>query len=386
MSKVLSANAAKERKAFIVGLLSLSGIGAKTVFKILNICRKKQLAEVEFWANRYHIWQEMLLKEKTIESIKNFKKEHHLLDNLSKIENSGIQVLTFEEAAYPKLLTQIEDLPPALFVKSRIQITSQAWQHLFNRTLSVVGTRRMSAYGRLVINHLIPDLILAKQVIVSGFMYGVDLFAAQTALNHRGQTVAVLGYGLNCCFPASQRKIMQQFFEQGAIFLSEFIPEAPARAANFVTRNRIVAALSKATLIIEAASRSGSHITASYAADYGRLVLAVPGPITNPFSEGTKILINQGAILVNNAMDVLREISTDYHWQNQAASTSLKNQNGDNQAQQILLENLGLYPDLSLETLQQNTQLAPDQLNQLLFELELQGKIIKKWGKYCLVS
>ncbi len=387
MFQTQSSQAILEHKAFLIALLSLSGVGAKTVLRILDVCRQKQLSEAEFWVNRYHIWQEMLLKEKTIESIKKFKKEHNLLDNLLNIENSGIQVLTFEEAAYPRLLANIEDFPVALFIKSQVKVGSQIWQQMFESTLSVVGTRRMTTYGRLAINRLIPDLVRAGQTIVSGFMYGVDLFAAQVALASQGKTIAVLGYGLDHCFPLSQQKMMQQFLEQKAIFLSEFVPQTPPRAANFVTRNRIVAALSKATLIIEAAVRSGSHITASYAADYGRLVLAVPGPITNPFSEGTKALVNQGAILVNNAQDVLQEISTDYHWQNQiTAEKSVKTNQLSNANTQLLLDQLGVYPDLSFEALQQSTKLDPAQLNQLLFELELQGKIIKKWGKYCLIS
>ncbi len=371
-----------ERKAFIVGLVSLAGVGSKTVLKILNVCQKRQLTTEDFWVNRYHIWQEMLLSQKIIDSIKIFKKEHNLLDNLSSLENSGIQILTFEEKAYPQLLLATEDFPVVLFVKSRIKIGSITWENAFANTISVVGTRKMTAYGQLVINHLLPPLIATGKVIVSGFMYGVDLKAAEEAIKNKGQTIAVLGFGFNHCFPSSQKRIMQEFLEKGAIFLSEFVPETQAKASNFVIRNRIVAGLSKATLVIEAAARSGSHITASYANDYGRLVMAVPGPITNPFSEGTKILIAEGAILVNNATDILVEIGGDYH-------LNLSNKLNDGQTNskiKSLLENLTFYPELSFEDLLKNTNFDSSQLNQLLFDLELQGKIIKKWGKYCLVS
>jgi DNA processing protein len=380
-------------KAFLVFLTSLSGVGPKTIMKILQVCQKRQLTIEDFWVNHLHIWQEIPFSEKTIESIKKFKKEHNLLDNLTQLEASGIQVLTFEEKDYPKLLLATDDFPIVLFIKSQIKVGSPAWQTAFANTISVVGTRKMTAYGQLVIRELIPPLVAVGKTIVSGFMYGVDLTAAQTALSHQGQTIAVLGFGFNYCFPAHQKKTMQSFLAHNAIFLSEFPPTTQARAANFVIRNRIVAGLSKATLVIEAAKRSGSHITASYANDYGRLVMAVPGPITNPFSEGTKALINQGAILVNSAADILNEIKEDYHFglspatNSKAENHEQSNFNNQNNSQaQILLENLTFYPELAFEDLLVSTKLDPALLNQLLFDLELQGKIIKKWGKYCLVS
>jgi len=381
-------------KAFLLFLTSLNGVGSKTIMKILKVSQQRQLTIEDFWVNRAHIWQEISFSEKTIESIKKFKKEHNLLDNLAQLEASGIQVLTFEEEHYPKLLLMTDDFPIVLFIKSQIKVGSSAWQTAFANTISVVGTRKMTAYGQLVIRKLIPPLIAAGKTIVSGFMYGVDLAAAKTTLDHQGQTIAVLGFGFDHCFPASQKKTMQEFLAQNAIFISEFPPATRARAANFVIRNRIVAGLSKATLIIEAAKHSGSHITASYANDYGRLVMAVPGPITNPFSEGTKMLITQGAILVNSAADILNEMQEDYHFgflppttNGEKAVTAQNNVHGQNNPQlQILLENLTFYPELAFEDLLISTKLDPALLNQLLFDLELQGKIIKKWGKYCLVS
>ncbi|KKQ07822.1 MAG: protecting protein DprA protein, partial [Candidatus Pacebacteria bacterium GW2011_GWF1_36_5] len=119
------------RKAFLLALTSFSGVGPKTLLKILNVCQKRGLRNSEFLANKDHIWQEMLLSEKTIDSIRNFKKEHNLLDNLSSLEASGVQILTFEEKAYPQLLLETEDFPPVLFVKSQLKVGSKAWQVAF---------------------------------------------------------------------------------------------------------------------------------------------------------------------------------------------------------------------------------------------------------------
>lgn len=114
----------RKHKAFLVGLSSINGIGHKTIFKILKVCQKRQFSDQEFWDNKNHIWQEMFLSEKIVESIKKFKKEHNLLDNLSSLEASGIQILTFEEKAYPTLLLATEDFPIVLFVKSRLKLVS----------------------------------------------------------------------------------------------------------------------------------------------------------------------------------------------------------------------------------------------------------------------
>ncbi len=374
----------RQRKAFLVALNSVAGVGARTTLKLLQICQKKQLSDEEFWANKNHIWQEISLSEKTIESIKKFKIAHSLLDNLDKLEASGLSVISFQERDYPQLLLDSEDFPTILFVKSLLKIGSEAWQQALAQTISVVGTRKMTNYGRLAIRQIIPGLVATHKTIVSGFMYGVDLVAAQEALNCKGQTIAVLGFGFNHCFPASQSRTMQEFLTRGAIFLSEFAPEVEARPANFVMRNRIVAGLSRATLVIEAAKRSGSHITASYANDYGRLVMAVPGPINSHFSEGTKELINQGAILVNNARDILIELGENVDGSNELGEVK-QIKVLDSQSQTIL-ENLSFCSELSLDELQKKTDLDYGKLNQLLFDLELQGKINKKWGKYCLVG
>jgi len=137
-----------ERKAFLLALISLDGVGSQTVFKILKFCQKRQITIAEFWGNKYNAWQEIHLKEKTVESIKKFKKEHNLLDNLLSLESSGIQVITFEELSYPSLLSTTEDLPAVLFVKSRIKAGSQDWRNALDNTISVVGTRRITSYGQ----------------------------------------------------------------------------------------------------------------------------------------------------------------------------------------------------------------------------------------------
>jgi len=384
MSVIEQSNQSKKsqflRRAFLIALNGLQGVGPKTSLRILAACRQHQLSPEQFMVNRRGIWQEMSLAEETVLSIQKFNSEHTLLDNLAEIEASGLQILTFEDSAYPPLLRESEDFPTVLFVKSKCRVGDETWQKTFTDTLSVVGTRKITGYGRLVLRQFLPALVAAGKTIVSGFMYGVDLEAARLTVEKGGRTVAALGFGLRHCFPESQRQLMADFYEAGAIFLSEFAPAVPPLATNFVWRNRIVAALSPATLVVEAASRSGSHITAAYANDYGRLVMAVPGPITNPFSEGTKDLIRQGATMVNSAADILQVLNEDYHRVATEVPTS------QNPLEKRILELFANQAELSLEELRQQSQLTATQLNQLLFNLELQAKIDKKFGKYRLLG
>lgn len=370
------------RRAFLLALNGFQGVGPKTSLRILDVCQKYRLSPEQFMGNHRGIWQEISLAEETVLSIQKFNSEHTLLDNLMEVEALGLQVLTFEDSAYPPLLRESEDFPTVLFVKSKCRVGDETWQKTFTDTLSVVGTRKITGYGRLVLRQFLPTLVTTGKTIVSGFMYGVDLEAARLTVEKGGRTVAVLGFGLQHCFPESQRQLMADFYEAGAVFLSEFAPAVSPLAANFIRRNRIVAALSPATLVVEAASRSGSHITAAYANDYGRLVMAVPGPITNPFSEGTKDLIRQGATLVNSAADILQVLNEDYH--RVVGETGAANSH--NPLEKRLLKLFASQSELSLEELRQQSQLTDAQLNQLLFNLELQVKIDKKFGKYRLLG
>lgn len=178
--------------------------------------------------------------------------------------------------------------------------------------VAVVGARNMTAYGEQVTSALAGGLSRCGATIVSGFMYGVDCAAHRAALENNGTTVGVLGYGHDFVYPENQKELMQEWLEQGMTFVSPFAPSVAPRRGNFPARNRVVASMSHAVVVTEAAEKSGSLITASYAAQEGHVVCAVPGPITNPYTRGTRELINQGAALVAGAEEVLLEIEANY--------------------------------------------------------------------------
>lgn len=380
---------AEQRKAFLTSLWSVPGIGRKSFFNCLSTLRQSEVNERQFWEGGTGLWEKSLLTNKQINSIKKFKKDKDFYSFYKSLVDSGIQLLTFEEEAYPQILKNIEDFPPVLFVKAKEKITKDLIDSYFASSLAVVGTRKMTAYGKLVIKELIPDLVASGISITSGFMYGIDLTAQEKAIEAGAKTIAILGYGFNYSYPSEHQYLMDDFLEKGAIFMTEFAPETRPKAGNFVQRNRIVAGLTLGTLVVEAATKSGSHITADFANQYGRLVFAVPGPIKNEYSFGTKDLINKGAIMVNDAVDILREIREDYHLnflqKNLERYKDSKKSKKEKTIRESLLEILGTGAIFSFSQLLEETNLTNDELNQLLFDMEISGEIINKMGNYCLI-
>lgn len=363
----------------LIALWSLDDVGHKTLAKILAYRRQQHLRVAELWRSLDgSLAGELALSEKTLVSLRAFKQRYSLANYVEWLAEQGIQVLTTASGFYPSLLQPLVDRPPVLFVRSQQPVNSEQFQAVFVKTLAVVGTRRMTGYGRLAIRTLLTELVQTHS-IVSGFMYGVDVTAQQVALQQAGgRTIGVLGFGFEHCFPRSQRQLLEEFVARGAIFLTEFAPRISAHAGNFVQRNRIIAGLAPATLVIEAAERSGSHITAAYANEYGRLVMAVPGPITNPYSQGTKALIEQGATLVTSSRDIYQALGEDYQ---SALTLGLQS---DTDLSATIVEALTSQSALNFDELLAISQQDKSLLQQALLRLELAGKIHKSCGTYCL--
>lgn len=197
-----------------------------------------------------------------------------------------IQKITIGDKNYPRALTDIKNPPKSLFLRGRLS------KDIFDKSIAMVGSRRITQYGRAVIEKIIPTLIFEKVTIISGFMYGVDTQVHQKCLEYKGKTVAVLGGGLNIIYPPENEKLYQQILEGNGLVISEYEPNFQPHLWTFPQRNRIVAGLSSlGVLIIEAGEKSGSLITARFAKNQGKKVFAVPGPITSSVSIGTNLLI-----------------------------------------------------------------------------------------------
>ena len=247
--------------------------------------------------------REINLGTKTTEKFLLFRKTFDIGKYLQKIEKEGITVLTLNDKDYPKLLKEIADPPPVLYVKSNISL-----DNLFLRpAIAVVGTRNISSYGRVVTQKITQGLVDRRITIVSGLARGIDVCSHKTAIEAGGLTLAVLGSGIDQIYPAEHLRIAEEITQHGAL-VSEFPLDMRAYPGNFPIRNRIISGLSLGVVVTEAAEKSGTMITASYAADQGREVFAVPGPITSPLSAGTSALLKKGAKLVTKVEDILEEL------------------------------------------------------------------------------
>ena len=218
------------------------------------------------------------------------------------LDELGAEILDVRQPDYPPALLQLPQPPPVLFVRGRLE--------LLNRPgIAVVGTRTFSAYGRDAAISFVVGLARAGYVIVSGLARGIDAIAHQTALEVGGDTVAVLGCGLDVPYPPEHRELIARIAERGCV-LTEFPPGARPHKHHFPQRNRIISGLARGVLVIEAAERSGTLITAEYALEEGKEVFAVPGPIHNPTSRGTNRLIQEGAALVTSVADILEVLGS----------------------------------------------------------------------------
>lgn len=216
-------------------------------------------------------------------------------------------IITLHNPNYPICLREIPDPPPVLYIKGRLTT-------LNTKQIALVGTRNPSFLGQETAFQFAYQLAKENITITSGLARGIDSYGHQGALKADGQTIAVLGSGINCIYPKKHSALAEKISSQGAI-VSEFPPETPPLAKHFPHRNRIISGLSIGVLVVEAAMQSGSLITARLANEQGREVFAIPGSIQNSFAKGCHSLIQQGAKLVSNINDILEEYNFPAHYQ-----------------------------------------------------------------------
>ena len=236
------------------------------------------------------------LKDKTV-----LEKANQELEFINK---NKIKVSFFKDENYPERLKHCIDSPVLIFSAGNINLANK-------RIISIVGTRQITSYGVEFCKKLIEDLSPLDPIIVSGFAYGVDIVAHQLAMENKLQTIGVLAHGLNQIYPKAHKKYMSKMEENGG-FITEFWSTTNPDKENFVRRNRIVAGMSEATIVIESADRGGSLITANLANDYNRDVFAVPGRVTDKYSQGCNQLIKtQKANVLTSAADLVYMLNWD---------------------------------------------------------------------------
>ncbi|MBN2285330.1 MAG: DNA-processing protein DprA [Tissierellales bacterium] len=342
--------------------------------KIESFLGIEAFSNIEFHLEE--IKQAGYIKDEQYFAIIKFLKEDKIDYYIDYMAREKINVCTIYNEKYPENLKNIENRPYILYVKSDLE--KMPFPH---KSIAVVGSRKVTSYGKWVAERLVSELSENGFDIISGMAYGIDSIAHETALKHHASTIAVLGSGADVAYPKRNNRLYEQIAESGAV-ISEFPLGTIPQPFHFPLRNRIISGLSDAILVIEAGEKSGSLITATYALEQGREVFAVPGNIDSIFSKGTNRLIREGAKITTSIDDILEE----FHHNNGVTQSFAIDETAFSGIQSEIIINLKTGQKNILEL---NDQIACDlsELYSNLTLLELSGIIISDKGKrYRLVN
>ncbi len=351
-----------EEKKFWVGFNLIKGIGAARVQGLLARFGDLQSA----WNADPKELAEVGLGEKIAERFAAARKNVELERIWERIAAQGIQVLTWNDEAYPARLKEIDQPPPVLYLRGEYLPDD-----LF--AVAIVGTRKATPYGRQATEEIAAFLAANGITVVSGLARGVDALAHQTALKHNGRTLAVLGTGVDKIYPPEHKALAEQIIARGAL-VSDYPPGTPPEASNFPPRNRIISGLSLAVTVVEAGETSGALITAEFAAEQGREVFAVPGGIYAPQSKGANKLIQNGALPLLGVEDLMQALDIRRMGEQKTARKLLP----ADETEARLLSALGGEPT-HIDEISARVQLPAAQVSATLALMELKG-MVKQLG------
>ncbi len=352
-----------DQKAYWVGFNLVKGIGAVRLQALIDYFGDLQVA----WKAPTDAFRSAGLSARIIENLQKVRKEIDPQQFLAHIQRQGVQVMTWMDAQYPSLLKEIDQPPPVLYMLGQYQVEDE-W------AVAIVGTRRVTAYGRQVAEEIATTLARNGLTVVSGLARGVDAIAHQAALNAGGRTIAVLGSGVDRIYPPEHKKLSEQVAAHGCV-LSDYAPGTPPDGQNFPPRNRIISGFSKATIVIEAGQTSGALITARFAVEQGREVFAVPGPIHALQSQGTNNLISQGAHPLLRPAEVLEILHLEMAQTQQQARRVIP----ADPVEAGLLNLLGSEP-VHVDEIQARSGLSINQVSATLTLMELKGLVRQTGG------
>ena len=284
-------------------------------------------------------------------------------------------VVTIENPEYPELLKRISSPPEKIYYKGKWDAS------IFENCLAVVGSRRMTAYGKQITTKLVSVISNAGVTIVSGFMYGIDATAHRAAVDVGGKTIAVMPCGIDIIHPQYQESLYNEILENNGLVISEFEGDSPPAVWTYPKRNRIVAGLSKATMVVEAGKKSGSLITADLAKSYKRRLFVVPGPLTSLNSQGILQLIKNGADIVTSSEDVLASYGT-IRFEFPKVSSRLSSLNS---IEQTVLEELQREP-MGIDEISRFVKTSAAKIGTILSFMQLKGILVEERGKYYINS
>ncbi len=362
---------------FWLGFSSFPGIGPLRFKLLLNYFGSAEKA----WNAQVKTLLEIGLGDKLTVKFDHFRKTFPLDDYIKDIAKKEIKVLTIKDKTYPKLLSQISDAPFLIYVRGDLSVLNEV-----RPRIGVVGTRKITRYGVEVTRKITQGLVDVGVTIVSGMAYGVDAVAHNTAVENGGKTIAVLGCGVDIIHPRINTTLYWQIVKKFGAVISEFPMGMYADKGMFPARNRIISGLSLGIVVTEGAADSGALITARYAAEQGREIFAVPGPITSDLSAGPTILLKQGAKLVTEAADILDELNinpkSEIRNPNKTQNPNFQNLAKEEKIIIELLQNESLHFD---EIVKKSGIKASD-LGSLLTMMEMKKYINNSNGEYNITS
>lgn len=355
---------------YLLALHSIDGLGPIRLKAILDYFKDPRLA----WEANIGEIRAIGIPQNVADLMRETRRKLDPILYAESIRKAGISWLTIFDENYPYLLKQIYDPPTVIYYKGQIKRHEKA--------IAVVGTRKITGYGRVVTEQFVKRLVWAGLTIVSGLARGIDAEAHLSTIRAGGRTIAVLGGGLKNIYPPENRSLAEKIIERGGLVLSEFPPDYPSMPGNFPARNRIISGLSLGVLVVEAAEDSGSLITAHLALEQGREVFAVPGPVTSTLSRGPIDLIKTGARPIFDPQEILEEMGLK---QNQNANIKNTNDFNLSEEEKKILEYLG-NEQLQIDEICRNLKMSAAQVSGTLLKMEIAGLVQNLGsGTYCRI-
>lgn len=352
-----------DEKTYWIGFNLVKGIGARRMQTLLAYFGSAEAA----WKAEPAFLQSAGLSPRLVNAIVQVRQSDALQKTWERIHSLAIQVLTWQDDQYPGRLADLDQSPPVIYVRGGL-LPDDDW------AVGIVGTRRLTSYGRQATEEVAGTLGRNGITVVSGLARGIDAVAHHAALAAGGRTLAVLGSGVDQIYPPEHRILAEQIMAQGAV-MSDYAPGTPPEAANFPPRNRIISGLSRAVVVIEAGQESGALITAAFAADQGREVFAVPGSIYAVQSKGTNLLIQQGARPLLSPQDILDTLKLGNISQQRVARTALP----ADEIEAQLYSLLSLEP-MHVDEIRAHTKIPIEKVSAALVMMELKGMVRQVGG------
>ena len=351
-------------------LLKIEQVG--TIFRT-KLLQRFQDVNAIFEASEKELMSVEGLGAKRAKFIRGTLDENWIRNEMSFIKNEGIQVLNWNDDAYPFALKNIDDPPAILFLKGIIPTN--------DRNIAMIGTRNITDYGRSMTEHIIQDLQSYKPNIISGLAYGVDAAAHKLSLQYHLPTCAVLAHGLDVIYPPTHLNLAKEIIHHNGCLITEYPTKTIPEKGNFPLRNRIVAGMSQATIVVETDIKGGSMITAKLAASFNREVFAVPGRVNDRYSRGCNYLIEvQIARILNSGKDVVEMLNWDLDTSKKVIQPKLFQREFSTQ-EQVIMQLLNEKATMHIDEISLKSKISDSELSMLLLSLEFEQIIKAMPGK-----